>query len=54
MYVITIRIEGSLNLYVTLDVNRQILLCANARDASITSRLGSWEVDEGTDGDGGV
>ena len=59
MYVITIRIEDSLNLYFTLDVNRQILLCAkdpNARDAShhITSRLGSWEVDEGTDGDGGA
>jgi len=51
MYVITLRIEGSLNLYSTLDVNRQILLCATHR---ITSRLGSWEVDEGTDGDGGA
>jgi len=59
VYVITIRIEGLLNLYFTLDVNRQILCvregpeCAR-RIASITSRLGSWEVDEGTDGDGGV
>ena len=44
MYVIFIRIEDSLNLYFTLDVNRQILLCAkdpNARDAShhIASRI---------------